>query len=814
MIKLKQRVLKMLMVGSVILSVSVLSLYLLMSTSVSDYNQTFEIKKLDDSIEIIRDSNAIPHIFATNLGDAYFALGFVHAQDRLWQLELTRAAGNGQLSEIFGADTLSIDKLIRTVDSAKIARLSLERMNDKTKKLFQRYIEGINTHIEQRQGLLPPEFLLFSVKPTKWKLEDTLAIFALVALGADNWKQELQRAAMQQHLSSVQIKTLFPEYPVNGPITHPNSATMNSSPQPKLSVMRNQDKLLTPSLLSGLNELASHPLIASFPASNTWVIDGSRTRSGKPFLASDPHGPIKAPADYYLAHLSGPDFDITGVGYVGMPVFAIGHNRHIAWGLTDIISDMADLYVEKVIPNNSQYYMSAEGMKAFAVREEVIKVKGQEDVELTVRNTLHGPVISDVVIKARDIATLEGEDIVLTLQIATFSEGNISAQAFMGINLAQNWQQFRIAMDDFEMSQNMSYADTEGNIGMLSSAKVPLRDVSDGFMITTSWTKNSENQQYLSSNKMPVSFNPAQGFIANANNKIVSDQYPYFFSREDEMPFRANRIVDSILSSTKHTIDSMKLIQGDDTSQAALTLLPFMLNVVMPNERAEKLVALLSKWDGTMKKNRIEPLVYMVWERELNRLIYADELAGNFNDYFASRPQLISTVISQESVWCDDINTEVKESCDAVITKALLNSIEYLSNNYGNNMHQWLWGEAHQAVFKNDIFTHVPVLNNWSDIRLKTDGGPHTVNVASSDYSAVKPFEQNYGPRYRQIIDMSDYSNSQYMIAPGVSGNFLSPYYDHLSERWANLEYIKIETDRSLLLQQTIGITKLTKVYP
>ncbi|PCI31595.1 MAG: penicillin amidase, partial [Alphaproteobacteria bacterium] len=320
---IKQKLIKASAIIVIIVSALVFATYLALKTSLPDYDQKLSLTELDKDVEIIRDQNAIPHIFAANLADAYFGLGFAHAQDRLWQLELTRAASNGRLSEIFGAATLPVDKLTRTVDSAKVARLSLERMTDETKQHFQRYVDGINSYITHRSGLLPPEFLLFSVEPTPWTLEDTAKIFALVGLGADNWQQELKRAAMQQHLSDAQIDTLFPAYPTDGPVTH----SEYNAPSPKTGQAQSQVSLLELPYLKELTELTDHPLIAGYPASNTWVIDGSLTKSGKPLLASDPHGPIKAPADYYLAHLSGPTFDITGVGYVGMPVFAIGHNR-------------------------------------------------------------------------------------------------------------------------------------------------------------------------------------------------------------------------------------------------------------------------------------------------------------------------------------------------------------------------------------------------------------------------------------------------------------------------------------------------------
>lgn len=800
--------------ASVILLITILTLmlvsYLALKTSLPDYDQKLSLSELDNDVEIIRDQNAIPHIYANNLADAYFGLGFAHAQDRLWQLELTHAASNGRLSEIFGEATLPVDKLTRTIDSNKVARLSLERMSNETKKHFQRYVNGINSYITHRSGLLPPEFLLFSVEPSLWTLEDTAKIFALVGLGTNNWQQELKRAAMQQHLSDEQIATLFPRYPTDGPVTH-NEYNARST---KTKKHQNQISLQGLPYLKELTQLTSHPLIASYPASNTWVIDGSLTKSGKPLLASDPHGPIKAPADYYLAHLSGPDFDITGVGYVGMPVFAIGHNRHIAWGLTDIIADMSDLYAEKIISGKPGYYLSSEGEKPFSTRQEIIKVKGQKDVIIQVRSTEHGPVISDVVTEAQTIAQQQGNNIVLALSTATFSKGNISAQAFMRINQAQNWQQFKAAMGDYEMSQNLSYADTQGNIGLISSARVPIRKSGDGFMITPGWNGKTDIDGYLSTDKMPFSFNPKQGFLINANNKMISSDYPYFFSREDVMPFRAERITQGILSSKEHTVSSMIQIQSDIVSQAAKKLLPLLLNIDPPSEIAATVIEKLSKWDARMDKDRIEPLLYMAWERALNRLMYQDELGESFEDYFASRPQLITQLLTQKRGWCNDIQTSKHENCQDVIIQSLVNSIDNLSAQYGTDMKQWVWGKAHQALFANDIFTHVPLLNKWSDIKLANGGGPHTVNQAKSKYSSTHPFNQFYGPRYRQVIDLSDLSKSRFMIAPGVSGNFLSPYYSHLAEDWRNNQYFSSEPNKNILLEKSIGRTHLSKATP
>lgn len=783
----------------------VIAAYSVLKTSLPDYNRLLSLSDVENDVDIVRDRYAIPHIYASTLGDAYFGLGFAHAQDRLWQLEVMRSASGGRLSEIFGVGTLSVDKLTRTVNSAKVAVLTLQRLSDDTKQLYQRYIDGINSYIENRTGVLPPEFLLFSVKPTPWTLEDSAAIFALAALGADNWHQELKRATMQKHLSDQEIATLFPDYPKDGPVTHaaPGDKIVDSPV--------NADTMTLPQMpfLQALTSLSKHPLIETYPASNTWVVHGKLTKSGKPLLASDPHGPIKAPADYYLAHLSGPDFDITGVGYVGMPVFAIGHNRHIAWGLTDIIADMTDLYAEKVIKGRPGYYLTAEGEKPFTTRKEVIKVKGQDDVVIYVRNTQHGPVVSDVVADAQTISRQSADNIVLALSEATFFHGNTSVQAFMRINQAHNWQQFKTAMRDYEMAQNISYADTQGNIGLISSARVPVRKSGDGFMITSGWSREHGIKGYLSDDNMPYSLNPDQGYIVNANNKTEPWSFPYSISREHVPPYRAEKISEQLGLSSRHTVSSMMDIQTDVTSQAAKQLLPILLKTKTDSKAATAAISLLSKWDARMSKDRIEPLIYMAWERELGRLIYQDELGESFSDYFESRPGVIAALLKPNNAWCNNKQTAVTEHCDELMTQSLHNALLDLSKQYGSDMYKWQWGDAHRALFRHEVFTHVPLLSNLSDIKLPSDGGPHTVNQARSDYNSTRPFDQNYGPRYRQVIDLADLTNSRFMIAPGVSGNFLSPYYSHLAELWRDKQYIQFAPTKSALLEQAIGTTRL-----
>ncbi|MFK5894359.1 MAG: penicillin acylase family protein [Pseudomonadota bacterium] len=789
--------------------------YLILKSSVVDYDQDIPIKNIDHNIDIIRDTNAIPHIYASSLTDAYFGLGFAHAQDRLWQLEIMRAAVNGELSEIFGETTVLVDKLTRTVNSAKIAKMSLARVDEQTKHNFQRYVDGINSYIDHHTGVLPAEFLIFSTEPTKWTLEDCFAFYGLISLGANNWQAELQRAFMQQTLSSSQIYDLFPEYPRDGVITHSNfepNLTKDELAHTSLKQKNTPNKTINGlSSLASLSSLANHPLIKSFPASNTWVISGSKTVTGKPILASDPHGPIKAPADYYLAHLHGPDFDLTGVVYVGMPIFAIGHNQNIAWGITDVLADRADLFWEKIVPEKPGYYVTQDGIEPFITHQGTIKVKGQEDIVFTVRNTIHGPVISDVQEEAGQIVDHNGKNRVLVLSEATFLYGNTSSQAFMNMNQAKNWAEFNLALDDYELSHNFSYADIKGNIGMVSPMKVPIRHSSDGFNITEGWLDSSSIDGYLTAKDMLSTYNPKQGFIVNSNNKTEPWNYPYFISKEHETPFRATRITQQLEIVKKQSIASTETLQNDVVSLDAKKLIPILLKTKTRTDQHKKIIKLLSSWDQRMDKNKIEPLLYLSWERELSRLILEDELGENFSNYYASKPAVIFSILKDKNQWCDYVTTTVIESCHEILTQSLQSSLDNLTEELGGDMDHWRWGDAHQAIFSNDIFTSIPLINNFSDVMVSNSGGPYTVNTGKTDYNSKQPFVQNYGPRYRQIIDLSDLSNSRYMIAPGVSGNIFSPFYRHLSEQWSNGEYFKLPSTKTELLEQTVGITKLLK---
>ncbi|HHO54992.1 MAG TPA: penicillin acylase family protein, partial [Trueperaceae bacterium] len=371
----------------VILFLALAAGFIYLRQSLPKVSGNIEIKGITDSVEIIRDKNAVPHIYAKNQADALFALGYVHAQDRLWQMEFQRRVGAGRLSEFAGKSTIGKDKFLRTISVYKYAKEAIKNLEPETIAALDSYIAGINSYIDTRKGPLPPEFLFFKIKPEPWKKEDVVVWAKMMAwdLGA-NWSDEILRARLSTELSTEQIEELFPAYPNDAPVALPDLKVLYKD--------INMDDLT-----AGLYQPKPPGL-----GSNNWVLSGDKTDTGKPMLANDPHLALNAPALWYFAHISAPGLEAIGATLPGTPTILLGRNENIAWGFTNTGPDVQDLFIEKINPDNPNQYLSPSGNQDFITREEVIKVKGGDDVTITVRESRHGPIISDVSSKAKGIA--------------------------------------------------------------------------------------------------------------------------------------------------------------------------------------------------------------------------------------------------------------------------------------------------------------------------------------------------------------------------------------------------------------------------
>ena len=765
-----------------LLVVASIALFFWLRSSVSDYHGEQALPGLSADVTIMRDENGIAHIFAQTLDDAYAGLGFAHAQDRLWQLELMKRVSGGRLAEIIGEDGLEYDYLAHTLNLAEMGRITGERMNQETKAAIASYASGVNAYIDSHSGAWPLEFILLGVEPSHWTETDSLVMAGIGMFGMPNWEEELVNARLASLVGQDRLQEFLPAYPADAPVTHDP-----------------QDRSPETEITRKFPTMSSWPFRAGGFSSNTWAIHGSRTRTGKPILASDPHGGLSAPTDYYLARVVGPDFEVMGATWPGLPGFMLGTNGYIAWGLTDMMADVTDLFVEKFAGDNSYY--TPDGKAPIITREAIIRVKGQEDRIIEVRETRHGPIISDFHEEAANVAeelargNAKGANETFAIAYASDARthGNLMTQAMVGLAKARNWDEFEAALSSYEFQHNFSFAAVDGSVGMISAARMPERKpAADGLQPAPGWDGKHDWLGILGTEAMPRTLNPAKGFIFNGNNKLEPEDYPYVLSHGYSPPYRAIRAGELLSGQNQHDMDSVQAMQLDVTSAAAQQILPLLLQVDTPTQRAGEAVSMLRGWDGRMSGENAEPLIYTAWIKALSHSIYADELGEMFDEVLDTRISFLTNVLRENSAWCDDTTTVDRENCAIQLSNSLETALSELEQHHGNDMSEWRWSDAHQAHFSNMIFSGIPLLSKFSEAYVGVGGNTRTLNNAKADFNQPDSFPVTFGSRYRQIIDLSDLANSRFIIAPGISGNIFSPYYKHLVDKWANGEYVRL----------------------
>jgi penicillin amidase len=770
------------LIAVLVLGGSVVCGYFYLRLSLPQTAGELEVAGIDGAVEILRDAHGIPHIFARSERDAQFALGFVHAQDRLWQLEMNRRIASGRLAEILGPAALDTDKFLRTVGIRRVAEANLRHADAESRKLLSAYAAGVNAFLRAKP-VLPLEFWILGVEPEPWSELDSAAWAKMLAwdLGG-NWRAELLRLQLAPRLATSMIQELFPPYPGDA--------------RPQLPNLRELYRVLEkePAQVSSLDSLGG--------ASNSWVVSGARTASGKPLLANDPHLALSAPNIWYLAHLHAPGINQIGATLPGVPGVVLGRNDRIAWSATNTGPDVQDLYLEKL--DGAGGYVAPGGHRRFTVVHETIKVKGAPHVELNVRISRHGPVISDVVSRALD-ATPRGH--ALALAWTALAEDDVSLGAFLKIARARNWPEFVKATRSLSVpQQNLSYADVDGNIGFIAPAKVPIRKRDNdlqGLAPAPGWDARYDWAGFIPFDELPRAFNPPSGKIVTANHKIVPPGYRYSITHEWEVPYRANRI-DQLLESVKqHDAASFARMQADVVSLAARELLPRMVAVQGRSLEAAEVLKWLAAWDGAMSADRPEPLIFTAWMRELARALYADELGPAFRGAWRSRPMFLDDVLSDrnaESRWCDDVNTPRLETCDEVLATSLEKALDDLRKRYGSDANAWQWGKAHEARLRHRPLSRSPWLRGYFDITAPSAGDGYTINRGDVDFSdEAEPFANRHASSLRAIYDLADAGASRFIMPGGQSGNPLSAHRRDLMPLWARGEYLPMVSDRQKL---------------
>ena len=745
-------------------------------------------------VEILRDRYGIPHIFAASLEDASFALGYVHAQDRLWQMEMSRRIAAGRVSEVVGAAGLETDRFLRTLGVRRSAEANLRTIDAETRQQFDAYAAGVNAFLASNP-VLPPEFWLTGARPEPWTPADSAGWVKMMAwdLGG-NWRSELLRMRLAKTLPLARIHEFLPPYP--------GEATPVIADLKELYGAMERDAI----------RLAEFTPDNDGIGSNNWVVSGERSASGKPLLANDPHLGLSAPPVWYFAQISVPGLNVIGSTLPGVPGVILGRNERIAWGFTNTGPDVQDLYIEKL--DASGGYLAPGGPRPFQVVEETIKVKGGETEKLRVRISRHGPVISDVSKAALDEAP-RGH--VIAFAWTALAEDDRSMQATLKFARAREWDGFLAAARDFQSpQQNIVYADVEGNIGFIAAGRVPQRLAANdlkGMAPAPGWLEKYDWAGSIPFEQLPRSFNPPSGAIVTANHRITPPGYPNFISSEWQPPYRADRIQQLLDATPKHTTQTFARIQADVTSLAMRELLPKLLATRPRSEEARQALALLAKWDGTMLADRAEPLIASAWWRELARAIYADELGDAFRQNWLMRVQFINNVLSGDpglARWCDNVGTPAIETCDEVLALSLDAALADLAKRYGTDQTKWRWGEAHIARHEHRPFGRQPLLARLFDITVPSPGDAFTVNVGRSNLNdETQPYANRHAASLRAIYDLSDLEKSLYIHSGGQSGNILSEHYKAFTEAWAKNEYIPMRAERKTLDAEPHQLLKL-----
>jgi penicillin amidase len=727
--------------------------WLWLRTSLPTTDGLVAIDGLQQSVEIQRDQNGVPHIKAKSEHDSYVALGYVHAQDRLWQMDFLRRLGAGRLSEVLGEATVRSDRYMRTLGLYRLAQTSIARMPPDARAAIDAYTQGVNAYLDSRNGAWPLEFYLLRYRPERWKPTDSLAWSRTMGIFLSrNWREEVLRAQIKLSLGEEALPVLFPDYPENGP----------------RSLATYKDPLDNP--------------FAVTSASNSWAVSGSRVTTKKPLLANDPHLRFRTPALWYLAKIDRPGLSLTGATVPGVPFMVLGQNNHIGWGFTSAETDVQDLFVERLDITDQNRYLIPEGTKAFVTRTETIKVRDRPDLKLKVRTTRHGPVISD---NFPGLRSLVPKGHILALSTPALREDDGSALASYRLNQATNWRQFRDALRTWHSPHlNITYADKEGNIGLIAAARIPLRKAGDGRLPVEGWSGKYDWTGWIPFDYLPQNFNPPDGIIANANNPVASAKYPHELGRWRTPGYRAQRLLHLLKTNPSTNVAAMTKMQNDSVSVAAHDLLRLMLRISPHSEESGRIMALMRGWDGTMARDIPQPLIFLSWLRALDRRLLADELGSLYAHYGSLHTQTIKEILQRATGWCDDKSTPRKESCDDQIAGSLADAMNELSDRFGQDFTRWQWGDAHIARFDHPVLGRLPYIGNLFNVRIPSDGGPYTLNRGMIGLSSDAPYASVHGAGYRAVYDLASRDRSRFIISPGQSGNWFSSHYSDLTERW------------------------------
>ncbi|QIE42360.1 penicillin acylase family protein [Rhodobacteraceae bacterium SC52] len=823
MTKVFRWMLRLVIALMVVLSVGLGLAYYLVSRSLPDYDATYSVPGVTAPVRIVRDTAGVPHIFGETDADSFFGLGFVHAQDRLWQMTMLRRTAQGRLSELFGTRTLKIDEALRRFDLYRLAARSVEAQDDSTRSALDAYSAGVNAWIstvnENALGRGAPEFFLFDAQIAPWQPADSIAVIKLMGLQlSSHLDREVKRARAALMLPPERLLDLLPDVPGDGIAALPDLAWLQD---PALRRMAG-----APSAAPDFRDDPLSPLKrAEFSgASNVWAAAPARSTTGSTLLANDPHLGLTAPSIWYLAHLGLQDGGVIGGTIPGLPLVLAGRSERLAWGLTTAYLDDLDVYLERLDPADTSRYLTPAGEYVpFRTESSVIRVKDSAPVTLRLQWTDRGPVLP---IDSFDLSNVTPAGHVPSIAWTVLDGADTSMSAAMALMRAPDVAQGLAAMErHVAPAQNLMLVDRE-HIAMQMIGSMPRRSAmhdSLGRLPSPGWRAENHWQGMFSYDLNPRFEDPASGIIGNTNNKFIERPFPLHVSHSWGDSLRITRWETLMQDRPVHSRDSFVETQLDTVSPAARTLLPLMgrdlwfVGEAAPQGTAERrrrdALDLLADWNGEMNAHRAEPLIYAAWVRALNQRLITDELGATLAAEFSHPdPLFLERVlrdVNSAGEWCDVKQSAEVETCVQMARLALDDALVWIDETYGGTLESLNWGEAHMAQLDHEVLGDVPGLGWLVNIRYATGGGNHTLMRGRTAGTGDTPFANVHGAAYRGVYDMADPDSSVFISSTGQSGHPFSRFYDNLGERWRRGEYIPMSLDPALAEAGAAGITTL-----
>ena len=766
---------------------------------------------LAQPVEITRDESDVAHIRARTAADAWFSMGWLHAQERGWQLDFNRRVVRGRLSEVFGDKTLVADQTLRILGIQHAAQQQYENLPADVQDVLKAYAAGINAYWAQTDRLSTPEFAILGVDPRPeaksqnyWTPVDSVGWSLIMALDlGGNWGNEMVRAQLASKLPTEAVWQLMPPYPGEKPATATDFAQMYK----RLAVYNDEfQTAAAPS--AGASDAAT--AVAHWVSglgqvkglgSNNWVVSGQRTQSGMPLLANDPHLGLTAPAIWYFTHLQATEtpegqapLNVVGATLPGLPFVVLGHTKGVAWGFTNTGPDVQDTYLEQIDPNDSTRYRlpkpdDAEAAWAsFETRQELIRVKGGDDVALQVRSTRHGPVISDL----PAYQWLDRKRYALTLRWSALDANNATVEAGVRSNVAQSVPELIQAYRSYHSPmQNVVMADTTGRIAYKAVGAVPVRAADNdlrGVVPAPGWEPRFDWQGWVPYEDTPQD-DGATGWLATANQRVHAPDYPYFLTQDWVVPYRKKRIDQLLAKTPLHSVRSFAAIQNDVISLEARAWLPHMHTIVSTHPMNGAAQSIMKDWTGQMSVDSAAPLIFNAWLAQLGQRVIRERLGAPLFDRVATgkqqfRPGLLAIIEANDKAWCGE------GGCAERVNQAWDAALVALSERYGPDLTAWRWGDAHRAISEHKPFGKIWPLKRFFDVSVPSAGDGFTVNVGQYKLDdSDQAFANRHAASLRAIYDLSNLERSVFIYQTGQSGNVLSNRYRDMSQEWAQGRY-------------------------